>query len=54
MRGYVVSYTYDAVNMPHKYRQHQVPNMFDSEAITAQVLAERDDVPEGLSIDWTR
>lgn len=62
MKGYVISYIYDApgvdgevVNdMPRSYRQHDVPNIHDEVAIAAQVHAERTDVPEGSFVDWTR
>lgn len=62
MNGTVISYIYDVsgargevVNdMPRAYRQHEVANIYDSEAITAQVRAERTDVPDGSFIDWTR
>lgn len=62
MQGYVISYVYDApgvrggvVNdMPRAHRLHEVANIYDSEAITAQVRAERTDVPEGSFVDWVR
>lgn len=62
MKGTVISYVYDVpgvrgevVNdMPREYRQHLVADVHDSVAITAQVRAERTDVPEGSFVDWTR
>jgi hypothetical protein len=62
MSGTVISYVYDVpgVNgeyvddMPRSFRQHEVANIYDSEAITAQVRAERTDVPDGSFVDWTR
>lgn len=62
MNGTVISYIYDrpdvcgeVVNdMPREYRLHQVPDVLDVEAVTAQVQAERTDVPEGSFVDWTR
>jgi hypothetical protein len=61
MKGYVISYVYDApgvkgevVNdMPRAYRQHFVPDIHDTDAISAQVRSERDDVPDGSYLDWT-
>jgi hypothetical protein len=60
--GYVISYIYDlpgvegeVVNdMPRAYRQHQVPNIHDDEAIDTQVRNERGDVPTGTRIEWVR
>lgn len=62
MKGYVISYIYDVpgvegevVNdMPRSYRQHEVPDLYDTEAVTHQVLEERTDVPEGSFVDWVR
>lgn len=62
MQGTVISYVYDApgvrgevVNdMPRSFRQHEVADVHDPVAITAQVRAERTDVPEGSFVDWTR
>jgi hypothetical protein len=56
MKGYVISYIYHdevADGMPHAYRQHDVPNIHDDDAISAQVRSERDDVPDGSYLDWT-
>lgn len=62
MQGTVISYIYDVpgvegevVNdMPREYRQHLVADVHNFEAVTAQVRAERTDVPEGSFVDWTR
>lgn len=62
MQGTVISYIYDVPgvdgevvdDMPRSYRQHMVADVRDSVAITAQVRAERTDVPEGSFVDWTR
>jgi hypothetical protein len=62
MKGTVISYVYDVpgvdgevVNdMPRSFRQHEVANIYDSEAITAQVRAERTDVSAGSIVDWWR
>lgn len=62
MKGIVISYVYDVpgvdgevVNdMPRSFRQHEVANVHDKAAITAQVRAERTDVPAGSIVDWWR
>jgi hypothetical protein len=62
MKSTVISYVYDVpdadgevVNdMPRAYRQHDVPNIHDDDAISAQVQSERGDVPTGSYLAWTR
>jgi hypothetical protein len=57
MNWTVISYVYnpsDFADMPREYRQHNVPNIHDTDAICAQVRRERGDVPDSCCIDWTR
>jgi hypothetical protein len=62
MKGTVISYVYDVSgadgkvmnDMPYAYRQHEVPNIYDADAISAQVQSERGDVPPGSRLTWTR
>lgn len=62
MKGTVISYIYDIPDthsrledgMPRAYRQHYVPNLFDTEAIAQQVITERGNVPAGSVLDWVR
>lgn len=61
-KGYVISYIYDIPNvngevvndMPRDYRQHEVPSIDDDEAINAQVLRERADLPSGSYLEWVK
>jgi hypothetical protein len=62
MKGTVISYVYnipgadgEVVNdMPYAYRQHTVPDVYDADAISAQVQNERGNVPPGTHLTWTR
>lgn len=62
MKGYVISYIYDLPgvdgevvdDMPRSYRQHEVPDIYDKEAIDAQIRNERTDVPLGSYVEWVR
>ena len=62
MKGCVFSYIYDipgvdgeVVNdMPREFRQHDVPDVYNVEAINAQVRGDRPDVPVYSFLTWTR
>jgi hypothetical protein len=57
MNGTVISYVYnlsDFADMPREYRQHEVADINDTEAINAQVKADRGNMPANLFLGWVR
>lgn len=54
MKGTVISYIYTPEGLPGSFRQHEVPNVHNHEAISAQVRVERISVPRGYAVGWSR